>query len=100
MAVATKVDRGCHSRFSILDPILTTRKLQLLLGAGRPVAFSAGRRCDGTTGMKGGLETGFEANLSSREGGEARSTTVISPAAWARYSATSIGRCFFSTNAR
>src|SRR5580765_6242431 len=53
-----------------------------------------------TTGMKGGFETGLDAGWSRREGGEARSTTVISPAAWARYSATSIGRCFFSTNAR
>src|SRR5436190_23320680 len=53
-----------------------------------------------TTGMNGGFEAAeFEAG-SRLDGGRARSTTVISPAAWARYSATSIGRCFFSTRAR
>ena len=48
------------------------------------------------TGMNGG----FEAVGSRLDGGIARSTTLISPAARARYSATSIGRCFFSTSAR
>src|SRR4051794_39429423 len=75
------------------DAIVYPREADYGSGSGPARAGSTGGAvdtgdCDGggfMTGMKGGFDEG-----SRVDGGDARSTTVISPAAWERYSATSI----------